>query len=182
MKKTIAIHLIKSFTYPLEDIHKLPNSIYTLYQFAPKELYDYLTLGKTYCIMSLKEDVLTKDFIPLLRDFYNEFYDGEDLNKCEYILNEFGQYDTITWELCEHLGYEKAEQFVPYFENDTNPEPYEIHIRRLKIDCTGIILKAIPPEEATFEMLYTLEKELHDKFSSHPLAKALMICVGYYFY
>ncbi len=49
----------------------------------------------------------------------------------------------------------------------------------IEADCSGIILCSIPPEKATFSMLYTMEEEIHKKLSKHPLAKALKVCMTF---
>lgn len=177
--KTITIQLIKTLTYPEKDIVKLEYYLRTLYEYAPKELYDYYKLGGEDILMMLKKEVLTNNFVPMLKDFYAEYHDTKSRKQIENILQEFRKQKEISWELCEKIGYENADTFYPFFMNDANPQPFLMYEEGIKTDCTGIILHAIPPEKATFAMLYTLEKELQDKLKQHPLAKALKVCVRY---
>ena len=63
------------------------------------------------------------------------------------------------------------------FINDAYTKPFLMHEHGVKADCTGIILCSIPPEMATFSMLYTLEQEIQNKLGAHCLAKALKVCL-----
>lgn len=175
--KTITIQLIKSLIYPEKDIYKLRNYFRTLEEYAPPEVYDYKKLGGTDILMLLNSDVLTNDLVPMLKDFYKEFPDTECVRQRESVLQEFEKQEEITWGICEETGYRYSEAFYPAFINDVYPEPFLMYEEGVKVDCTGIILHIVPPEKASFAMLYTLEKELQTKLVSHPLAKALKVCI-----
>lgn len=127
--------------------------------------------------MLLNSEALTKDLIPMLEDFYKVFPDTECIRQREAVIQEFGKCEEITWGLCEETGYKHSEAFYPTFINDVYPEPFLMYEEGVKADCTGIILYIVPPEKATFAMLYTLEKELQTKLCSHQLVKALKVCI-----
>ena len=93
------------------------------------------------------------------------------------IFQEFEKYDTITCEMCEAIGYEHYDSFDPVFSNDAYPKPFLMYENRIIADCTGITLHTVPPEKATFSMLYNLEREIQEKLSGHVLAKALKVCI-----
>lgn len=175
--KTITIQLIKTLVFPEKDICKLRSYFRTLEEYAPPEVYDYFKLGGTDILMMLKTDVLTKDLISMLREFYKEFPNADVVKQREAILQEFERYKEISWELCEEMGYKHSEEFYHCFSNDANPKPFLMYEEGVKADYTGIILYIIPPEEATFAMLYTLEKELQNKLGAYPLSKALKVCI-----
>lgn len=155
----------------------LRNHFGTLMEYAPPEVYDYKKLGGTDVLMLLNPEILTKDLVPMLEDFYKEFSDAESVSQRNAVLQEFGKFEKITWELCEETGYKHSEAFYPAFINDAYPKPFLMYEEGIKADCTGIIIHIIPAEKATFAMLYTLEKELQTKLSTHPLAKALKVCI-----
>lgn len=175
--KTITIQLLKSLIFPEKDIYKLRNYFRTLEEYAPPEVYDYKKLGGTDILMLLNTEVLTKDLVPMLEDFYKEFPDINCVQQRNAVLQEFGKFKEITWGLCEETGYKHSEAFYPAFMNDAYPKPFLMYEEGVKADCTGIVLHIIPPEKATFAMLYTLEKELQTKLASHPLVKALKVCI-----
>lgn len=175
--KTITVQLIKNMGLPQKDVFKLRNSIHTLYEFASPDIYDYQKLGGNYIMMSLKTDILTTNLIPMLNKFYSDSYSNKYSKQQEDILKKFENCDQITWWLCEEVGYRNAETFYPCFVNDANPKPYLMSEQMINVNCTGIILRRIPPEEATFAMLYTLESDLQKSLSAFPLAKALKVCI-----
>lgn len=177
MMKTITIQLIKSLIFPEKDIYKLRNYFDTLKEYAPLEVYDYNKLGGTDILMLLNSEVLTKDLVPMLEDFYNIFHDSGCIRQREAVLQEFGKCEEITWGLCEETGYKHSEAFYPAFINYAYPGPFLMYEEGVKADCTGIIIHMFPPEKATFAMLYTLEKELQTKLSTHPLVQALKVCI-----
>lgn len=175
--KTITIQLIKNLIFPEKDIHKLRHYFRTLEEYAPSDIYDYFKLGGTDIFMKLNPTVMTNDLVSLLKDFYEVYPDPQCLQQRENVLEKFRKYDEVSWELCEELGYKCSERFYPAFMNDAYPKPFLMYEEGVKADCTGIVLHIIPPEKATFAMLYTLEKELQTKLASHPLAKALKVCI-----
>lgn len=175
--KTITIQLLKNLVFPEKDICELRHNYRTLEEYAPSDLYDYFKLGGTDILMTLKADVLTKDLVPMLQDFYNEFPEPNCIQQREAVLQELGKCEKVSWELCEEMGYEHSEAFYPCFTNDAYPKPFLMYEEGVKADCTGIILYMIPPERATLTMLYSLENELQTKLSSHPLVKALKVCI-----
>lgn len=175
--KTIEIVLIKNLVFPEKDLCTLREHFRTLQEYASPDVYDYYKLGGKDILMALKPEVLTKDLIPMLKDLYAEYYDERLVHQREDILHEFEKYDEITWELCENTGHKYADKYYPSFINDAYARPYLMYEEGVKADCTGIVLHIIPPEEATFAALYTLDAELQNKLSSHPLAKALKVCV-----
>lgn len=175
--KTITIQLIKNLVYPEKDNNKLRHYFQTLEEYAPSDLYDYFKLGGTDILMMLKAEVLTKDLVPMLQDMYKEFPEPDCAQQREAVLQELGKSEKISWELCEELGYQHSEAFYPCFTNDAYTKPFLMYEEGVIADCTGIILYMIPPEKATFAMLYFLENELQTKLSSHPLVKALKVCI-----
>lgn len=175
--KTITIQLIKNLVFPEKDICKLRPYFRTLEEYAPSDLYDYFKLGGTDILMMLKAEVLTKELVPMLHDFYDEFPNPGCVQQREAVLQEFGKCEKVSWKLCEEMGYKHSEEFYPCFTNDANPMPFLMYEEGVKADCTGIILYKIPPEKATFAMLYSMENELQTKLSSHPLVKALKVCI-----
>lgn len=138
--KTITIQLIKNLIYPEKDIGKLRKNYGTLEEYAPPEVYDYKKLGGTDILMLLHSEVLTKDLVPMLEDFYKVFPDPKCIRQREAILQEFGKCEEITWGLCEETGYKHSEAFYPAFVNDVYPEPFLMYEEGVKADCTGIIL------------------------------------------
>lgn len=176
--KTLTIQLIKNFIFPEKDIFTLKRAIRTLYEYAPTEIYNYYKLGGTDFFMVLKPEVVTADLVPFLRDFYSEIYGDKYMSTREAILEEFGKYDNITWEMCEDIGYQKEYEFYPCFQNDAYPHPYLMCEAGVNAETTGIIIGVIPPEKATFSMLESLEGELQEKLKEHPLVKAIKVCLG----
>ena len=175
--KTIEIQLIKNLIFPMDKVRTLECALHTLYEYAPEDVYEYFILGKEDILMMLKTSLLTDDLVPMLRDFYKEYGDNEYVKQYQAILHEFEQYDSITCDMCESIGYEHYDTFDPVFSNDANPQPFLMYENGLKASCTGITLHTIPPEKATFSMLYNLEKEIQKKLSGRPLAKALKVCI-----
>lgn len=175
--KTITVQLIKNIIFPEKDIYNLKHYFHTLEEHAPSDIYDYFKLGGTNIFMKLNPTVMTNDLPLLLKDFYKAYPDPQSIQQRENVLHEFSKYGEITWELCEELGYKHSEEFYPAFMNDAFPKPYLMYEDGLKAECTGIVLHIIPPEAATFDMLHTLEDSLHSRLSSHPLAKALKVCI-----
>lgn len=175
--KTIEIQLIKTMVIPLDKIRTYNPALRTLYEYAPKDVYGYYTIGKDFLLMQLETDPLTIGLVPMLKDFYKEYGDMKYSQQYQAVLQEFEQYDSITFEMCESIGYEHYDTFDPVFSNDASPKPFLMYENGVKADCTGITLHTIPPEKATFSMLYTLEKEIQEKLSAHPLAKTLKVCI-----
>ena len=161
----------------MDKVRTLNRALRTLYEYAPEDVYGYYILGKEDFLMTLKTSILTDDLVPMLKDFYNEYGDKEYTQQYQAIIQKFKQYDTISCEMCEAIGYENDDSFDPVFSNDANPRPFLMYENGVTADCTGITLHTIPPEKATFSMLYNLEKEIQEKLSDHPLAKALKVCI-----
>ena len=113
----------------------------------------------------------------MLRDFYSEYGDKKYSQQYSAVLQELNKNDTLSFDKCEKLGYINEDAFYPVFINDVYPEPFLMYENGVKADCTGIILCSIPPEKATFSMLYTMEQEIQNKLSSYNLAKALKVCI-----
>ena len=126
---------------------------------------------------TLNAGLLTSDLIPMLKNFYSEFGDKRYSLQYDAVLRELNKLDAISYGICESLGYKNEEEFYPVFINDAYTKPFLMHEHGVKADCTGIILCSIPPEMATFSMLYTLEQEIQNKLSAHCLAKALKVCL-----
>lgn len=175
--RTIEIQLIKSLIYPMDKVRTLKSALQTLYEYAPNDVYEYFTLGKENILMTLSTSRLTDDLVPMLKVFYKQYGDNEYVQQYQAILQEFEHYGTITCDMCESIGYAHCDTFDPVFSNDANPQPFLMYKNGVMADCTGIILHTIPPEKATFSMLYNLEKEIQEKLSVHPLAKALKVCI-----
>ena len=126
---------------------------------------------------TLNAGLLTSDLIPMLKNFYSEFGDKRYSLQYDAVLRELNKNDTLSSEKCEELGYINEDAFCPVFINDAYTKPFLMHEHGVKADCTGIILCSIPPEMATFSMLYTLEQEIQNKLGAHCLAKALKVCL-----
>lgn len=175
--KTIVIQLLKSMVLTEEQYSRIRYFGDTMENYAPEGVYDYYILGGKTIMATLNAGLLTSDLIPMLKNFYSEFGDKRYSLQYDAVLRELNKLDTISYEICETLGYKNAETFYPVFINDANTEPFLMYENGLKADCTGIILCSIPPQTATFSMLYTLEKDIQSKLGSHNLAKALKVCM-----
>lgn len=175
--KTIVIQLLKSMVLSEDAFRKIMFFGHTMEEYAPFGVYDYYKLGKDSILATLNSDLLTSDLIPMLKEFYSAYGDKKYSQQYDAVLRELNKLDTISFEICENLGYKNEEAFYPIFINDANTRPFLMYEHGVKADCTGIILCAIPPETATFSMLYTLEQEIQKKLSTHNLAKALKVCL-----
>ena len=175
--KTIVIQLLKSMVLPVDQYSRIRNFGDAMENYAPEEVYDYYILGGRKIMATLNADLLTSDLIPMLKEFYSEYGDKKYSRQYDVVLQELNKLDSIPFEICEKLGYKNREAFYPVFINDANTKPFLMHENNVKADCTGIILCSIPPETATFSMLYTMEQELQNKLSAHSLAKALKVCI-----
>ena len=145
--------------------------------YAPNDIFDYFRLGGRSIVATPKTSLLTSDLTSMLEDFYSEYGDKKYSKQYDAVLQRLNTLDTISYDLCEKLGYKYEKEFYPVFLNDANTRPYLMYEDGVKADCTGIILCAIPPEKATFSMLYTLEQEIQNKLCKHPTAKALKVCL-----
>ena len=145
--------------------------------YAPQGVYDYYILGGDMIMATLNAKLLTSDLTPMLKEFYSEYGDKQYSRQYDAVLRELNKLDAISYGICESLGYKNEEEFHPVFINDVYPEPFLMYENGVKADCTGIILCSIPPEKATFSMLYTMEQEIQNKLSSYKLAKALKVCM-----
>ena len=161
--KTIVIQLLKSMALTEEQYSRIRYFGDTMENYAPEGVYDYYILGGKTIMATLNAGLLTSDLIPMLKNFYSEFGDKRYSLQYDAVLRELNKLDTISYEICETLGYKNAETFYPVFINDANTEPFLMYENGIKADCTGIILCSIPPQTATFSMLYTLEKDIQSK-------------------
>lgn len=175
--KTIVIQLLKSMALSERDYHRIRYSGHTMGDYAPDGVYNYYKLGGRTIMATLNPGLLTSDLIPMLEAFYPQYGDKKYSRQYDAVLQELDKLDTISFGICEKLGYEKVEAFYPVFVNDADTKPFLMYEDGVKADCTGIILSSIPPETATFSMLYTLEQEIQNKLYSHKLAKALKVCM-----
>lgn len=175
--KTIVIQLLKTMVLSENDYRKIWFFGHTMMDYAPYGVYNYYKVGKHDIVAMLNADLLTSDLIPMLKEFYSEYGDKKYSQKYDAVLQELNKLDELSFEICEELGYKNCKAFYPVFTNDANPRPFLMYEDGVKADCTGIILCAIPPEKATFSMLYTLEQEIQNKLSTHDLAKALKVCM-----
>ena len=175
--KTIVIQLLKSMVLFENEYYGIRHFGDSMEDYAPVGIYDYYKLGKKKIMATLNPDRLTSDLIPMLRDFYSEYGDKKYSQQYSAVLQELNKNDTLSFDKCEKLGYINEEAFYPVFINDAYTKPFLMHEHGVKADCTGIILCSIPPEMATFSMLYTLEQEIQNKLGAHCLAKALKVCV-----
>ena len=175
--KTIVIQLLKSMVLSEDEYYGIWHFGDSMEDYAPVGIYDYYKLGKKKIMATLNPDRLTSDLIPMLRDFYSEYGDKKYSQQYSAVLQELNKNDTLSFDKCEKLGYINEDAFYPVFINDVYPEPFLMYENGVKADCTGIILCSIPPEKATFSMLYTMEQEIQNKLSSYNLAKALKVCI-----
>ena len=175
--KTIVIQLLKSMVLFENEYYGIRHFGDSMENYAPVGIYDYYKLGKNKIMATLNPDRLTSDLIPMLREFYSEYGDKKYFQQYSAVLQELNKNDTLSFEKCEKLGYINEDAFYPVFINDAYTKPFLMHEHGVKADCTGIILCSIPPEMATFSMLYTLEQEIQNKLSAHCLAKALKVCL-----
>ena len=174
--KTIVIQLLKSMVLSEDEYYGIRHFGDSMEDYAPVGIYDYYKLGKKI-MATLNPDRLTSDLIPMLREFYSEYGDKKYSQQYSAVLQELNKNDTISFETCEQLSNINEDAFYPVFINDAYTKPFLMHEHGVKADCTGIILCSIPPEMATFSMLYTLEQEIQNKLGEHCLAKALKVCV-----
>lgn len=175
--KTIVIQLLKTMVLYEDDYIRMRYSYHAMEDYAPDEVYNYYKIGGRDIMATLNADLLTSDLVPMLKEFYTEYGDKKYSLQYDAVLQELKKLDKISFEICEELGYKNEEAFYPVFINDANTRPFLMYEDGVKADCTGIILCAIPPETATFSMLYTLEQEIQNKLSTHNLAKALKVCM-----
>ena len=175
--KTIVIQLLKSMVLSENEYYGIRHFGDSMEDYAPVGIYDYYKLGKKKIMATLNPDRLTSDLIPMLRDFYSEYGDKKYSQQYIAVLQELNKNDTLSSEKCEELGYINEDSFYPVFIIDAYTKPFLMHEHGVKADCTGIILCSIPPEMATFSMLYTLEQEIQNKLGAHCLAKALKVCL-----
>lgn len=175
--KTIVIQLLKTMVLSEDDYLRMRYFCHTMEDYAPDGVYNYYKIGGRDIMATLNADLLTSDLIPMLKEFYTEYGDKKYYPQYDAVLQELNKLDKISFEICEELGYKNEETFYPVFINDANTRPFLMYEDGVKADCTGIILCAIPPETATFSMLYTLEQEIQNKLSTHNLAKALKVCM-----
>ena len=174
---TIVIQLLKSMVLPEEQYRRIRRCGDTMENYAPQGVYDYYILGGNKIMATLNAKLLTSDLTPMLKEFYSEYGDKKYSRQYDVVLQELNKNDTLSFDKCEKLGYINEEAFYPVFINDAYTKPFLMHEHGVKADCTGIILCSIPPEMATFSMLYTLEQEIQNKLSAHCLAKALKVCL-----
>ena len=174
---TIVIQLLKSMVLPVDQYSRIRNFGDAMENYAPEEVYDYYILGGNKIMATLNAKLLTSDLTPMLKEFYSEYGDKQYSRQYDAVLRELNKLDAISYGICESLGYKNEEEFYPVFINDVYPEPFLMYENGVKADCTGIILCSIPPEKATFSMLYTMEQEIQNKLSSYNLAKALKVCI-----
>lgn len=177
--KTIVIQLLKSMILSKDAFRRTMFFGHTMEEYAPFGVYDYFKLGEDSILATLNSNLLTSDLVPMLKEFYSEYGDKKYSRQYDAVLQELNKLDNISYEICEHLGYEKEDIFYPAFINDANTKPFLMYEDGVKADCTGIILGSIPPERATCSMLYTLEQEMQNKLSTHNLAKALKVCFDF---
>ena len=175
--KTIVIQLVKSMVLSEDEYFRIRYSGHTMEEYAPDGVYDYFKLGGNGIFATLNSDLLTNDLIPMVKEFYSEYGDKKYSQQYDAVLQELNKLDTISPEICEKLGYKNEHTFYPVFINAAYTEPFLMYEQGIKADCAGIILCTIPPEKATFSMLYTEEQEIQNKLSKHPLAKALKVCM-----
>lgn len=174
---TIVIQLLKSMVLPEEQYRRIRRCGDTMENYAPQGVYDYYILGGNKIMATLNAKLLTSDLTPMLKEFYSEYGAKKYSRQYDAVLQELDKLDTISSGICEEVGYRNAKAFYPAFINDANTKPFLMYEDGVQADCTGIVLCAIPPETATFSMLYTLEQELQNKLSAHNLAKALKVCI-----
>ncbi len=175
--KTIVIQLMKTMALRKDEYYRIRDYYHAMEDYAPDGIYNYYLIGGRTVMATLDPNLLTSDLVPMLKEFYSEYGDKEYSKQYDAVLQEFSKLDKITSDICEKLGYEKVKAFYPVFINDAVTQPFLMYEDGVRADCTGIVLSAIPPETATFEMLYTLEEEIQNKLSAHKLAKALKVCV-----
>ena len=175
--KTIVIQLLKSMVLSEDKYHRIRYFGHPMEDYAPEDVYNYYKLGGRTIMGTLDPDILTSDLIPMLKKFYSYYGDKKYSQQYDAVLQEFDKLETISFEICEKLGYENEKAFYPVFINDANTKPFLMYEDGVKADCTGIILCSIPQETATFSMLYTLEQEIQNKLRVHKLAKALKVCI-----
>ena len=169
--------LLKSMVLPEEQYRRIRWFGDSMENYAPQGVYDYYILGGDMIMATLNAKLLTSDLTPMLKEFYSEYGDKQYSRQYDAVLRELNKLDAISYGICESLGYKNEEEFYPVFINDVYPEPFLMYENGVKADCTGIILCSIPPEKATFSMLYTMEQEIQNKLSSYNLAKALKVCI-----
>lgn len=174
---TIAIQLLKSMVLPEDQYRRIRWFGDSMENYAPQGVYDYYILGGDMIMATLNAKLLTSELTPMLKEFYSEYGDKQYSRQYDAVLLELNKLDAISYGICESLGYKNEEKFYPVFINDVYPEPFLMYENGVKADCTGIILCSIPPEKATFSMLYTMEQEIQNKLSSYNLAKALKVCI-----
>ena len=169
--------LLKSMVLPEDQYRRIRWFGDSMENYAPQGVYDYYILGGDMIMATLNAKLLTSDLTPMLKEFYSEYGDKQYSRQYDSVLRELNKLDAISYGICESLGYKNEEEFYPVFINDVYPEPFLMYENGVKADCTGIILCSIPPEKATFSMLYTMEQEIQNKLSSYNLAKALKVCI-----
>ena len=169
--------LLKSMVLPEDQYRRIRWFGDSMENYAPQGVYDYYILGGDMIMATLNAKLLTSDLTPMLKEFYSEYGDKQYSRQYDAVLRELNKLDAISYGICESLGYKNEEEFYPVFINDVYPEPFLMYENGVKADCTGIILCSIPPEKATFSMLYTMEQEIQNKLSSYNLAKALKVCI-----
>lgn len=175
--KTIIIELLKTMALRKDEYYRIRDYFHAMEDYAPDGVYNYYIIGGRTVMAKLNPDLLSSDLIPMLKEFYSEYGAKKYSRQYDAVLQELDKLDTISSGICEEVGYRNAKAFYPAFINDANTKPFLMYEDGVQADCTGIVLCAIPPETATFSMLYTLEQELQNKLSAHNLAKALKVCI-----
>lgn len=185
-RKTITIQLVTLIGITDKAVRSLAPFFRDDLTYLDKEIspdiYSYNLIGGKDFFIYLEPKIFTQDLVPLLEDFYAEYLGSEYEPQREKVLNTFKELcekGPMTYSVCDHTSIENRKDFMPVFTKAHFPTPFLMHTKGIKVDCDGYVLRVIPPEEATFDMLYSLEKELQEKFSSHPLAKALKVCIEY---
>lgn len=74
---------------------------------------NYFIVGGSDILATLKADLLTNDLIPMLNEFYSEYGDKKYSQQYDAVLQELNQLDTISFEICEGLGYKHEDAFYP---------------------------------------------------------------------
>lgn len=168
---------MKTMVLNKDEYFRMRCSGHAMEEYAPDCVYKYSIVGGCSILATLKADLLTNDLIPMIKEFYSEYGDKKYHQQYDAVLQKLNKLDTISFEICEELGYKNEDIFYPVFINDASTKPFLMYEQGIAADCTGIILCTIPPDKATFSMLYTEEQEIQNKLSKHPLAKALKVCM-----
>lgn len=122
--RTIVIQLMKTMVLSKDEYYRMQYSRHTMKNYAPNSVYDYFIVGGSDILATLKANLLTNDLIPMLNEFYSEYGDKKYSQQYDAVLQELNKLDTISFEICEKLGYKHEDTFYPVFINDAKKSCY----------------------------------------------------------